>query len=224
MEDMHIHLKEGIKDKKVFEQYIKKCIEMKVNRVVFLDHGNRISQKHTPVLYSKKTIEEFNKMISNFDQNDKFSIIKGIEIDYSTDSNFRKETLEILNYGNFEWIIGAIHSMKFETLQGYLESVIDMLKNYNINAIAHLKLDNTYKKYENLLIQILKLCFEKNVFIEINTSDRSRWTDEQLYYMLELMNKNKVNYVYSSDAHCPEEIGYMINETMEKVLKWKKNK
>lgn len=224
MEDMHIHLKEGIKDKEVFKQYIKKCIEMKVKRVVFLDHGNRISQKHTPVLYSKKTIEEFNKMISNFDQNEKFSIIKGIEIDYSTDLNFRKQTFKILNYGNFEWIIGAIHSMKFETLQGYLESVIDMLKNYNINAVAHLKLDNTYKKYENLLIRILKLCFEKGVFIEINTSDRSRWTDEQLYYMLELMNKNKVNYVYSSDAHCSEEIGYMINETMEKVLKWNKNK
>ena len=44
---------------------------------------------------------------------EKIKVIKGIEIDYSHDLNFRKETFDILNYGNFEWIVGAIHSMKF---------------------------------------------------------------------------------------------------------------
>lgn len=61
------------------------------------------------------------------------------------------------------------------------------------------------------------MCNEKNVLIEINTSDRSRWSDEQLYFMLNLMYKYNVNFVYSSDAHKCEDIGYMIKETKDKV-------
>ena len=60
--------------------------------------------------------------------------------------------------------------------------------------------------------------------IEINTSDRSRWDDKQLYYMLEMMKKNNVNYVYSSDAHKFEDIGYMIEEVKVKVEKWEKTR
>lgn len=225
MEDMHIHLKDGVKNQEVFDKYVEKCILLKLKRVVFLDHSNRISPTHIAVLCSENVIDTFNSMIDKFNQSAKsnnLKIIKGIEIDYSEDLNFRKETEKILNYGKFEWIIGAIHSMKFESLKEYLKSVIDMLNNYNINAVAHLKLDDTYKKYSCLVKKILKLCFSKNVSIEINTSDRSRWNDNQLYYMLNLMNKYKVNYVFSSDAHKVNEIGYMIDETMKKVKKWKK--
>lgn len=224
MEDMHVHLKNGIKEQKIFEQYIKKCFEKNIKKVVFLDHGNRISPKHTPVLYSKETIDFFNNRLDTFYLSNELLMLKGIEIDYSPDLEFRNETLEILNYGKFEWIVGGIHNMKFKSLQGYLVAVIDMLNNYSINAVAHLKLDETYKQCEMLLIEILKKCYEKNVAIEINTSDRSRWTDEQLYYMLELMKIYRVNYVFSSDAHQVEEIGYMIEETMKKVLKWNKKK
>ena len=226
MEDMHIHLKNGINNQDVFNQYIEKCIEMKITKAVFLDHGNRISPKHTAVLCSKEAIDIFNNRVYIFNDLNKsrsLKILRGIEIDYSTDIDFRTETFKILDYGNFEWIIGAIHNMKFETLKGYLESVIDMLNNYTINAIAHLKLDDTYNQYEELLTKILKLCSSKNVFIEINTSDRSRWNDEQLNYMMNLINEYNVNYVFSSDAHKIDEIGYMIDETMKKVMKWKKN-
>ena len=126
MEDMHIHLKNGIKNQDVFEKYIERCKEKNINKVVFLDHGNRISSKHTPILYSKETIDSFNDRLSTFNISNDFKIFKGIEIDYSTDLNFRKETFEILDYGNFDWIVGAIHSIKFESLQGYLEAVIKM--------------------------------------------------------------------------------------------------
>jgi histidinol phosphatase-like PHP family hydrolase len=223
MEDMHIHLKDGIKSQEIFNQYINKCIEMKLKRVVFLDHGNRISSKHIAVLSSKEIIDLFINIIDNFNQSNKaidLKVIKGIEIDYSTDVDFRKETAKLLSYGNFEWVVGAIHSMKFDTLGGYLEAVIDMLNNYKINAIAHLKLDDTYKEYEQLLIDILEICLKRNVYIEINTSDRSRWNDDQLNYMLGLINKYKVGYVFSSDAHQIDEIGYQIEDTMEKVKKW----
>ncbi|MDD5865302.1 MAG: PHP domain-containing protein [bacterium] len=227
MEDMHIHLKNAIYEQNLFDQYVKRCIDIGIEKVVFLDHGNRISNKHKPVLYTKEAIDSFNNKISiyrNSDKSVKLTIIKGIEIDYSNNLDFRNETLNIIQYGQFEWIIGAIHSIKFDNLGQYLKSILDMLDNYPITAIAHIKMDKDYKLYQDLFIDILNKCHEKNVLIEINTSNRARWSDEQLYYMLELMRKYKVDFVYSSDAHSVDDVGYMIRETSEKVEKWKKRK
>ena len=40
--------------------------------------------------------------------------------------------------------------------------------------------------------------------------------------LVDVMRKHNVNYAYSSDAHKYEDIGYMIEETKEKVEKWEK--
>lgn len=227
MEDMHIHLKSAIYDRELFNKYVRRCIECGLTKVVFLDHGNRISSKHIPVLFTQNSINSFNERISEFRKSnmaEKIKVIKGIEIDYSQDLNFRKETFDILNYGNFEWIVGAIHSMKFENYKQYLEAIIDMLNSYRINVIAHIKKSDDYYKYTNMFVEILSICHEKNILIEINTSERSRWEENQLYYMLELMEKYKVGYVYSSDAHRYEDVGYMIKETEDMVRKWKKKR
>ena len=227
MEDMHIHLKNAVFDQTLFNQYVQKCIAMKLEKVVFLDHGNRISSKHQPVLFDKTTIDEFNNRFLNLKKdklNNKLEIIKGIEIDYSNNLDFRNETFKILKYGKFDWIAGAIHSLKFDNYIDYLNCIKDMIENYPINVIAHIKLDDDYLQYENEFNNILSICNRKKIFIEINTSDRSRWNDNQLYYMLKLMKNNKVKYVYASDAHKISEIGYKIEETKKKVDVWKKKK
>lgn len=224
MEDMHIHLKEAVYNQELFNIYVDKCISCGIKKAVFLDHGNRISDKHEPVLSTKEAIEQLDKRIFEFRSGNlanKIRILKGIEIDYSNNLNFRNETFEILNYGKFDWVVGAVHGMKFDDYGKYLETIIDMLNNYDINVIAHIKKTNQYSMYDNLFEEILDICNKKKVLIEINTSDRSRWNDDQLYYMLEIMKKYNVNYVFSSDAHKFEDIGYMIKETEEKVKKWK---
>lgn len=224
---MHIHLKEAIYNQELFDIYIKKCIDCGIKKAVFLDHGNRISNKHKPVLSTKEAIDLLDKKISEFRLSNlanKIKILKGIEIDYSNDLNFRNETFAILNYGKFDWIVGAIHSMKFDNYGAYLEAIIDMLNNYDINVIAHIKKTDQYNMYDNLFGEILDICNKRKILIEINTSDRSRWDDGQLYYMLEIMKKHNVNYVFSSDAHRFEDIGYMIKETEKKVKKWEKTR
>lgn len=223
MNDMHVHLKEGIYNQNIFNEYVKRCIELGIEKVVFLDHGNRISLKHKPVLNTKDSINLLIEKVKSYN-NKNLIIYYGIEIDYSTNNDFRNETFKILNYGNFEWVVGAIHSMKFESLKQYLECVLDMINNYDINVIAHLMPSNEYAKYEYLLIDILKICHNKNIAIEINTSKRSLWSDELLYYFLDLLEKYKVNYVFGSDAHQIAEIGQGIKEAQEKVLLWKKRK
>ena len=224
---MHIHLKEAIYNQELFDIYIKKCIDCGIKKAVFLDHGNRISNKHKPVLSTKEAIDLLDKKISEFRLSNlanKIKILKGIEIDYSNDLNFRNETFAILNYGKCYWIVGAIHSMKFDNYGAYLEAIIDMLNNYDINVIAHIKKTDQYNMYDNLFGEILDICNKRKILIEINTSDRSRWDDGQLYYMLEIMKKHNVNYVFSSDAHRFEDIGYMIKETEKKVKKWEKTR
>lgn len=227
MEDMHIHLKEAIYNQKLFDIYVRRCIDCGIKKTVFLDHGNRISNKHKPVLSTKEAIDQLDKKISDFRLSnlvDKIEILKGIEIDYSNNLSFRNETFNILNYGKFDWVVGAIHSIKFDDYGKYLEAIIDMLNNYDINVIAHIKKTDQYDMYDNLFKKILDICNKKGVLIEINTSDRSRWDDNQLYYMLEIMKTYNVNYVYSSDAHKFEDIGHMIEDTEEKVEKWKKTR
>ena len=120
---MHIHLKEAIYDQELFDTYVKKCIDCGIQKAVFLDQGNRISDKHKPVLSTKNAIDQLDKKISEFRASNlanKIKILKGIEIDYSNNSNFRNETFAILNYGKFDWIVGAIHSMKFDDYGQYL--------------------------------------------------------------------------------------------------------
>lgn len=224
---MHIHLKEAIYNQKLFDMYVKKCIDCGIKKAVFLDHGNRISDKHKPVLSTKEAIDQLDKKISEFrlsNLTNKITILKGIEIDYSNNNNFRNETFDIINYGKFDWVVGAIHSMKFDDYRKYLEAIIDMLNNYDINVIAHIRKTKQYDIYDNLFKEILNICSKKKILIEINTSDRSRWEDNQLYYMLEMMKKYNVNYVFSSDAHKIEDIGYMIEEVKEKVKKWEKTR
>ena len=224
---MHIHLKEAIYNQELFDMYVRKCIDCGIKKAVFLDHGNRISDKHKPILSTKEAIDQLDKKIFEFRSSNlasKIKILKGIEIDYSNDLTFRNETFNILNYGKFDWIVGAIHSMKFVDYGKYLEAIIDMLNNYDINAIAHIKKTNQYNMYDNLFGEILNICNKKKILIEINTSDRSRWDDNQLCYMLKMMKKYNVNYIYSSDAHKLEDIGYMIENTEEKVQKWEKKR
>lgn len=222
MEDMHIHLRKGITDNIEFNKYIEKCKELNIEKVVFLEHGNRISPKHKGILVSNKKILEFNNMIDNYVlYNNDLIILKGIEIDYSKNEHFRKKTKTILENFNFEWIVGAVHHYKTKNLEEYLHLILDMIENYRIDVVAHIKLNDEYLKNSNLISKILKKCHTKNIKIEINTSDRSRWDDEQLYFMLKNMEKYKVRFTYGSDAHSISEIGYNIAEVEDKVKKWK---
>lgn len=220
MEDMHIHLKEGINNYEIMKKYIDRCIELGINKVVFLDHGNRISPKHIPVLNSDEVIFEFFRLIDKLREEYKnIRIFKGIEVDYSFDSEFRKKELEIMNKG-FDVVLGSIHSMKDLTKEEYYKAVLKLLDDYPIGILCHLKLDENYLDYDNLLRKIVEKCSKNRVYMEINTANRSIWSKEQLEYMMKLFIEYDIKYTIGSDAHKIEEIGTnfdLINSNLEKV-------
>lgn len=220
MEDMHIHLKSGVIDIEIMKQYIEKCEELKINRVLFLDHGNRISEKHTPVLNNPEIIKKFFKNIEIVkEEYPEIEINAGIESDFSYDEKFRKKELEILSSFPFDYVIGSVHGMSKANYKDYLQANIDMLNTYPINILGHLKLRKEYTEYKEMIEEIVKIATSKKVKFDINTSDRSRWNIQQLEYMLDLFETYGTEYTIGSDAHCIDEIGYHINEEYIKIDK-----
>lgn len=97
MEDMHIHLKSGVTEISIMKKYIEKCRELGINKVLFLDHGNRISPKHTPVLNNSKVIDKFFENINIIKkENPDIEINAGIESDFHMMKNLKKKKLKLL--------------------------------------------------------------------------------------------------------------------------------
>ena len=207
MEDMHIHLKNGINNYEIMKEYVKRCIELGRTRVLFLDHGNRISPKHTPVLNDEKVIDEFLVLIKRLKEEfNNIEIYSGIEVDYSSNVDFINNELKLMNK-NFDYILGSVHGIKSLTEEEYYKSNINLIDIYPINILCHLRLYDDYLNYSNLIEEIVKKCSEKNIKLEINTSERALWSFEQFIYMMNLLRKYDAKYTIGSDAHSIDEIG-----------------
>ena len=219
MEDMHIHVRDGVEDYETLKQYIRACIDNGINKMLLLEHGPRISGKHKSRLDS---VEKIKKLKQNIEIAKKefpnAEIYCGIELDFSYDDEFKQKNLDLLKE-NFDYVIGAIHSMKFCNGRDYLDVIIDMLNSYPIDIVGHMLLKYDWIECKDLIDTVLSIAKAKQVIIEINTSDRSRWDDEILKYMLTEMKKKDVKFTIASDAHYLNEIGHMIKETTQKVRK-----
>lgn len=216
-QDMHIHIKDGVYSYEMLKMYVDELKKREIHKCVFLEHGMRISPKHKARLKNKNDVYMLKKNISQANlENPNVLIYNGIEIDYSKDKLFRKNTIDYLNVNNFDVVIGSLHSMGNLSDKEYLENAVEMVKAYPINIVGHLRVGNVIENSE-LIEQILEECFKKNIKIEINTSDRSRWDNIQLKNMIEMLRKYNVGYVIASDAHKPEEIGYKIKEIFKNI-------
>lgn len=219
MEDMHIHLKDGINNYDKMKEYINKCINMGINKVVFLDHGNRISPKHSAVIYDKEIINNFFSLIECAKREyPDISINSGIEVDFSFDEDFREREIEIMNSG-FDYVLGSVHGMKELSKSEYYTANKLLIDVYPINVLAHLKLDDNYLNYSKQISEIVRKCALKNIKIEINTSDRSIWSLEQLKFMMNLIRKYNCEYTIGSDAHKVDEIGYNLEKIYSNLEK-----
>lgn len=220
MEDMHIHLKAGVTDISIMRKYLDRCKKLHIDKVLFLDHGNRISEKHIPVLNNLEIIQQFSKNIETVRKEyPDIDIKMGIESDFSYDEEFTEKETYLTKNSNFDIVIGSVHGMSKADYKDYLQANIDMINTYKFNVLGHLKLRKEYEEYKPTIEKIVKLATEKGIIFDLNTSDRSRWNLEQLEYMLNLFEKYGTKYNIGSDAHCIEEIGYEVKETYTKIDK-----
>lgn len=223
MLDMHIHTRDILEGNNSINDFIEMEKQFGVDTIVFVEHGMRISEKHHGFLVDDDSYIKLKKIVEIArEKYPQFHIYSGIEIDYSYDNEFREKTLNYLSHHNFDFVIGSIHSIKFIDGLDYFNSIIDMINNYPISIIGHLKLRENWKDYKEVIKQIVLLCKEKNIAIEINTSSRSLWDDEQFDYMFSLIVKNNVKYTVGSDAHNVYQIGEnypLIKKRLRKGIK-----
>lgn len=204
--DFHIHLKNGVSNIEIIKEYLDKCLEKKIDKVLFLDHGNRISQNHKPVLYNKEIILDFFKNIDSVkDLYPGITIYRGIEVDYSIDKDFCDNEITLMKLG-FDYIIGSVHGYKNYSKDEYYKRNLDMLDIYPINILGHLRLWDDYLDYSLVIEEIVKKCGQKGISIEISTSTRAMWSKEQYLFMNNLINKYNVTTTVGSDAHNVDEI------------------
>lgn len=222
IQDMHIHVRYALEDPNEFDKIISYGNSLGITEFVFLEHGFRISENKNPILVDTKTSALLKENVNRLNLlHPSLVVWSGIEIDYSNNIEFRKKTLNYLKESNFDIVIGGIHGMKLNSDE-YYKAIIDMIHNYPINIIAHMKLYENYRE-QKLIEEIMLCCKEKDIKIEINTSDRSIWNVEELNYMLDLINKHGVNFTVGSDAHIIEEIG-LNYENLSDLFKTKKEK
>lgn len=206
--DMHIHIRNILNDSSSIDDYILRLREYNCNNVCFLEHGERISKKHSGYLVDVLTAKKLKEIVKNANKTYKdIKILSGIEIDYSSDNDFRDRTIKYLSRNNFDVVIGSVHSLKVNDASEYFYAVWDLINNYPINVLGHLKLRENWNDYVALIEKIVILCKEHNVAIEINSSERSLWNEEQFFYMLSLIDKYNVSYTIGSDSHSLEDIG-----------------
>ncbi len=59
MEDMHIHVRDAVDDYSKLKLYIKHCIDLGLKKVLFVEHGPRISKNHLSRLDTTDKILKF---------------------------------------------------------------------------------------------------------------------------------------------------------------------
>ena len=223
MLDMHVHVRDILEGKNSVNDFIEKEKKFEVDTIVFLEHGMRISEKHHGLLIDDINYIKLKRTVDIARQEyPELNIYSGIEIDYSYDNEFREKTLKYLKLHNFDYVIGSIHSIKFTDGLDYFNSIIDMINNYSISIIGHLKLRENWKDYKEVIEKIILLCKKQSIAVEINTSDRSLWDEEQFAYMFSLINQNDVKYTVGSDAHNINQIGdnySLVKKRIRKVIR-----
>ena len=143
-------------------------------------------------------------------------IFYGIELDFSYDKNFNDENNKLTDIG-FDYVISSIHHYRFNNGRDHLKAVIQMIDTCKFDIIGHLLLKYDWKDCIDLIDIILNKAKEKEIIIEINTSDRSRWKIDTLEYMIKKMNEMNIKYTIGSDAHSISEIGYMVPEITQEI-------
>jgi len=97
-----------------------------------------------------------------------------------------------------------------EKIINYWEKELDMIKNSDIDIVAHIDLYNKWgalnnKDYSDYLVECLKLIKEKELVIEMNTAKKTNILED--YYpnnkFMEIISEYNIPMIISSDAHYP---------------------
>ncbi len=234
--DYHMH-PNLLKKPEQSDLFIERAIELGFDEICFTDHMpfTVTGDEHDRIPFGKVS-EYCEKVREKADEyKDKIIIKTGIEIDYHP--TCIKEIEQVLSAGDFDYIIGSSHlniagfnipmekTTRTEFARLVLENYLSAAKSGYFDTISHLDvyrwvfsayplIDDgyTYKSNEAIIHQIFEVLQKTGVNLEINAAPLYKGFDSLGAYpeneILNLSKNYNINYIYGSDAHSFDKVGY----------------
>lgn len=183
--DWHVHTNYTDGKNTIFE-YCKKAQENGLELIAFTEHVRRDLDYN------------FNDFVSDvYSAKDRFdlNVLVGCEakvLDLNGSIDVSKNVLK-----DCEIVLGSFH--KFDDKNNYLTALENLLRSPDVDIWAHPTLfakNCGFELIQSSLVKIIKICIENEVLIEKNI--RYNLPDDRF---MQLILKENVNFVVSSDAH-----------------------
>jgi histidinol-phosphatase (PHP family) len=222
------------------DDYILEAIKKNFKEIGFSDHAPLPEGLREGITMLPGETEDYIELIENkrLKYRNKIEVKTGFEIDFPiTDALDRK----YLTDPRLDYLIGSCHFLggwafdhpdnikEFDKrdinniYSEYYKIILDMVQSGYFNIIGHFDLVKKFghraktdftKTVENLARIIAK---QKNLAVELNTAGIRKPVGE-IYpskAIIEIFFKFNVPVTFGSDAHKPEEVGYMLNEAID---------
>jgi len=217
------------------EEYIKKAIEKGIEIYGFADHAPMNFDPKYRMSFDE--MDKYEKTISDLSKKYKnIKILLGYEVDFTPaiDERILKREVDYLigsvhfldNWGfdNPEFIKGWENRDVDDIYKEYFHLIEKMAESRLFNIVGHLDLIKVFgykpkTPIKDIVRNAIKAIKNSSMAIELNTAGLRKPVKE-LYpgdEILEMILEEGIDITFSSDAHSPKQVGFMLEETVQKA-------
>ena len=238
MIDIHNHTPLCNHAKGTPKEFINEAIKKGIKIYGFADHAPMEFDYEYRMGF--EDMDSYEKEIKTLKEKykDKIEILIGYEVDFTPFVDKR-----VLNR-KVDYLIGSVHFLdnwgfdnpEFikewerrdvdDVYKEYFTKIEEMANSRLFNIVGHLDLVKVFghkpkKDIKEFAKNAIKAIKKANMAVEINTSGlrkpiKEAYPSDEL---LEMILNEGIDITFSSDAHSPEQVGYMLKDTIEKIKK-----
>jgi len=217
------------------EDFIKKAIEKEIKIFGFADHAPMNFDPEYRMKFDEMEIYE-QTIYSLSQKYDNIKILTGYEVDFTplVDAQVLKRDVDYLigsvhfldNWGfdNPEFIKEWKNRDIEDIYKEYFYLIEKMAKSKLFNIVGHLDLIKVFgykpkTPIKDLAKNAIKAIKNSGMAVELNTAG-IRKPVKELYpsaEILEMILEEGIDITFSSDAHTPDQVGFMLKETVKKA-------
>ncbi len=235
MIDLHNHTPLCNHAKGSPEEFIKEAIKKNIKIYGFADHAPMEFDYEYRMGF--EDMENYEKEIKNLKEKykDKIEILLGYEVDFTPFVDKR-----VLNR-KVDYLIGSVHFLdnwgfdnpEFikewdrrdvdDVYKEYFSKIEEMANSKLFDIVGHIDLVKVFghkpkTNIKDLAKNAIKAIKNANMTVEINTAGLRKPVKE-LYpsdELIEIILNENIDITFSSDAHSPQQVGFKLNETIQK--------
>lgn len=224
--DLHTHTSYSFDSKSPMLQYVQKALEIGVDAICFTDHidVNRHYDTFDGFEFDRRR-EEFDRLRDKYC--DRLKLLYGFEIG---EPHLHPEVMDRVYAANPDMIIGSVHNpldylnahynfTRREYERIYDEFVRKMVEHGGFDVLGHIdmlkKWHDDYVEDFDFIAETLRICVDKGIVPEINTSSLRSGADSAMPSMRAIEHYAKCGGKYvtiNSDSHTPHSLCYAFDD------------